>query len=100
MVRVSGTFFSLIHFFIENSFFLFLSSSHHSLAMLLARSMTESVVRPVLLVGTVVLIGAVVQPSGGVWTNVLKTCPAEFVWSRSEILVPFVCTREWNGTRC
>ena len=58
MVRVSGTFFSLIHFFIENSFFLFLSSSHHSLAMLLARSMTESVVRPVLLVGTVVLIGA------------------------------------------
>ena len=43
--------------------------------MLLARSMTESVV---LLVGTVVVIGAVVQPSGGVWTNVLKTCPA---WS-------------------
>ena len=55
--------------------------------MLLARSMTESVV---LLVRAVVVIGAVVQPSGGVWTNVLKTCPAEFVWSRSEILVPFV----------
>ena len=67
--------------------------------MLLARSMTESVV---LLVAAVVVIGAVVQPSGGVWTKlyVLKTCPAEFVWSRSEILVPFVCTREWNGTRC
>ena len=62
--------------------------------MLLARSMTESVV------AAVVAIGAVVQPSGGVWTNVLKTCPAEFVWSLSEILVPFVCTREWNGTRC
>ena len=57
--------------------------------MLLAMSMTESVVRPVLLVAAVVVIGAVVQPSGGVWTNVLKTCPAEFVWSRSEILVPF-----------
>ena len=53
--------------------------------MRLARSMTESVVCPVLLVGTVAaveVIGAVAQPSGGVWTNVLKKCPAEFVWSR------------------
>ena len=82
MVRVYGTFFSFIEisFFIENSFFLFFSSSHsRSLAMLLARSMTESVV---LLVGTVVVIGTVVQPSGGVWTNALKKCHAEFVWSR------------------
>ena len=44
--------------------------------MLLARSMTESVVLLVLFVGTVatvVVIVAVAQPSGGVWTNVLKS---------------------------
>ena len=70
MVTVSGTdrdplkFEWIIIFFLNHQKLLGyfcprLIISSRSLAMLLARSMTESVVRPVLLVGTVVVIGAV-----------------------------------------